>query len=774
MSSRMTRAATGLGEPGWRAVASTSQQVALLPPLRRHESAPRVGVEARPDRPLVRVATFAALAAYGVERWATLERGAPAARLLGLLALALALVAAGPALRRRSTALAAALAVLVVIAMFPIAGVPLGWVSHLRIAVTASAIGDGLSSLPAVVVPYAGVDEWVRLVIALGAGVLLIDAAVMVALAPRDSGGAWRAAAALPLLALAVIPSTIVHPRLPYLQGLILFALLAAFVWGDRVERPRIAGAVAVCGTAVLVGLFVAPALERHTPWLDYQALAGRLAGVKTEAFDWSQGYGPINWPRTGRTVLEVQAPHPDYWKAEDLDLFATRGWVLGDVPGTQDPSNTISPVAIKRWTQTIQVTVRAMATTQVIAAGSAATPQHLSKPFAVGDSPGTWTAYGQLASGDSYSIKTYSPRPVNQQLAAAGTDYPAALLPGYLAIYVPAASLLQGQFQQVLFAPFGSSRSAAYGPSSADPGPVMRTSPYASAYELSLRLRRDAATPFAYVQAVMGYLAHGFSYDENPAPAPYPLESFLFKTHAGYCQQFAGAMALLLRMGGIPARVAVGFTSGSYDTATRRWVVSDFDAHAWVEAWFPSYGWVRFDPTPGAAPALGGHQAISGSSGSRASAARKPSSHGHELGTGAAAATGGRRHGSGAASATTALAIGAIVLAVLAIAAFLITRPLRAGDGELAELERAFARAGRPLRPGTTLLSIERRLVAEPAAAAYVRGLRTARFGARAERPARGQRRALRSQLRMGLGPLGGIRALWALPPRRHRSGAA
>ena len=78
-----------------------------------------------------------------------------------------------------------------------------------------------------------------RLVIALGAGVLLVDAAAMVALAPRDAGGLWRAAAALPLLALAVIPSTILHPQLAYLQGLILFVLLAAFVWGERIGRDR-------------------------------------------------------------------------------------------------------------------------------------------------------------------------------------------------------------------------------------------------------------------------------------------------------------------------------------------------------------------------------------------------------------------------------------------------------------------------------------------------------------------------------------------------------
>ena len=70
--------------------------------------------------------------------------------------------------------------------------------------------------------------------------------------------------------------------------------------------------------------------------------------------------------------------------------------------------------------------------------------------------------------------------------------------------------------------------------------------------------------------------------------------------------------MALLLRMGGVPARVATGFTTGAYDQNTKSWLVTDVDAHAWVEAWFPHYGWVTFDPTPAAAPARGGHAPIS------------------------------------------------------------------------------------------------------------------------------------------------------------------
>jgi hypothetical protein len=76
--------------------------------------------------------------------------------------------------------------------------------------------------------------------------------------------------------------------------------------------------------------------------------------------------------------------------------------------------------------------------------------------------------------------------------------------------------------------------------------------------------------------------------------------------THAGYCQYFAGAMALMLRYLGIPARVAVGFAGGTYDSKHHVWNVSDREAHAWVEVWFKGYGWLPFDPTPtapGAAP---------------------------------------------------------------------------------------------------------------------------------------------------------------------------
>jgi hypothetical protein len=93
-----------------------------------------------------------------------------------------------------------------------------------------------------------------------------------------------------------------------------------------------------------------------------------------------------------------------------------------------------------------------------------------------------------------------------------------------------------------------------------------------------------------------------GFTYTESPprlrSGAP-PLVDFVERTKAGYCQHFAGAMALMLRYLGIPARVAVGFTAGDFDAEARKWTVTDHDAHAWVEVWFEGWGWLPFDPTP-------------------------------------------------------------------------------------------------------------------------------------------------------------------------------
>src|ERR1039457_4012335 len=77
------------------------------------------------------------------------------------------------------------------------------------------------------------------------------------------------------------------------------------------------------------------------------------------------------------------------------------------------------------------------------------------------------------------------------------------------------------------------------------------------------------------------------------------PLAYFLFTRKEGHCEYFASAMTVLLRTAGIPARIVTGFLGGEYNPITDLWVVRASDAHSWVEAWIPGYGWSTFDPTP-------------------------------------------------------------------------------------------------------------------------------------------------------------------------------
>jgi protein-glutamine gamma-glutamyltransferase len=728
------------------------------------------------DRPRVRIATFAALGLYGVLRWATLLTPAPGWRLFGLFLLALALVLAGPRLRPLGAPVAVLAVVAAVLVAFALAGVPPAWIVHVRVAVTADAIGHGLSALPGVLVPYNGINPWVRLVTVLGAAVLLLDAALVLAFAPRELGDVRRAAAALPLIALAVVPSTLVRPQLPYLQGLVLFGLVAAFMWGERVRRYAVGSALLLGALAGVAAMIAAPSLDQHKPWLDYRAWTNTFAPANIDVFNWTQTYGPLKWPRSGHEVLEVRAKQPDYWKAENLDVFNGSGWTEGAVTaGAQIPPPAAAAAAA--WTQQLTVTIQGMKTTDVIAAGSASEPRSLPGGVVPGISAGTWTAGQQLGPGSSYQVRAYSPRPTAAQLNHDSGDYPDAALGDYRSINLPKTTLSVGAAPEVRFAPFHSglpvqSVIGAYGVQGAA---VVQQSPYAGAFALARGLAGRATTPYAFVTSVERYLsvADGFSYNQNPPVSRYPLESFLFTDKTGYCQQFSGAMALLLRMGGLPARVASGFTSGTYDKETHEWVVSDLDAHAWVEVWFPHYGWVRFDPTPASAPARAQNAALPLLP--TLPAARKPVTQAPRrdpapvpVHSGATRPSGGG-HGGG----LPVIVIAAIVAVVgLGLGAIVwLARLMRLPPTEerlVAELERALARCGRPVSDGVTLAALEHRFRFSPAAADYIRAIRLARFGGEGELPTPAQRRAFRAQLSLGLGTIGRLRALWALPPRR------
>ncbi|MGH3935673.1 MAG: transglutaminase TgpA family protein [Pseudonocardiaceae bacterium] len=115
----------------------------------------------------------------------------------------------------------------------------------------------------------------------------------------------------------------------------------------------------------------------------------------------------------------------------------------------------------------------------------------------------------------------------------------------------------------------------------------------------LAAEITADSRTAFDATVAVNQWFSRGFSYDLRTAPGTSgdALVDFLFTGRRGYCEQFASAMAIMLRTLRVPARVAVGFTPGIATDDFR--LITTEDAHAWVEVWFPGAGWLPFDPTP-------------------------------------------------------------------------------------------------------------------------------------------------------------------------------
>ncbi|WP_460497788.1 transglutaminase TgpA family protein, partial [Glycomyces tarimensis] len=110
-----------------------------------------------------------------------------------------------------------------------------------------------------------------------------------------------------------------------------------------------------------------------------------------------------------------------------------------------------------------------------------------------------------------------------------------------------------------------------------------------------------EADTTHQKVLATLDFLspANGFSYSLETADAgsEEAVLNFL-ETRQGYCQQYAATMAWMLRESDVPARVAIGLTTGNYSDGA--WTVTSDNFHAWVEVYFEGPGWVPFDPTPG------------------------------------------------------------------------------------------------------------------------------------------------------------------------------
>ena len=758
----------------------------LAPP-----SAPRTD-RARAPRPpdsgvvdALRFAAFAALVVYGCTHW--VRQVAPTSQNVALqmaaaaVALALALRATRTivAPRARLAAAGALVAVGVVIALTA-AGIPLRFVGWRNWAELATGIGEGIVALPNLNVPYRGLDEWVRWTVLSGAALLAVLAAAL-AYAPRGARHAGRprspVPAALVLTLLYGIPVVERNPESPLVSGAGFAVLLALLLGADRLAgvagaRPRLIVAGATAGALGLSAL-LAPQLDGGGPWLDYRGLAGDLAERNQAAFNWNHSYSPLRWPRDGREVLRVRAEKPAYWKAAVLRRFDGVRWTRGEA---EDPLrvDTPRPASEPGWYEELEVTVRSLRSEEYLTAGFASGITEVPRPAQPAGS-GTWRTSGRpLRPGDTYTASVYVPRPTPVQLGRAGTtfpDYTDADLTMELppAVGGPAVGN-GGAAATVMFAAFGSSLpTVAAVPEGGvvDGAALMEASAYGRTWATAQALRAAADSPLDLVRRARLRVQDGSRYTEEPAQRPVPLDAFLFDTREGYCQQFSGAMALLLRMAGLPARVASGFSPGSLDSDRGQYIVRDLDAHSWVEAFFPDIGWVTFDPTPTIAPASA-QEAGDGANTPGDTEAGAPSRGDTPESAAAApevspiAAPAG---GDPGAAPWGALALGGLLVA--ALGAWLALRSRRRLSA-VEELDRALARSGRPAGSGLTLKTLERSLAGSPAAQSYVRKLRLARYAGAAEVPTGRERAALRTELGAGLGVAGRLRAWWALPPRR------
>jgi transglutaminase-like putative cysteine protease len=193
------------------------------------------------------------------------------------------------------------------------------------------------------------------------------------------------------------------------------------------------------------------------------------------------------------------------------------------------------------------------------------------------------------LHHGQRYTVWSYAPRPSPRQLLASEPRYP-QLAQDHLELSRTQMPVFGQEDREATI-----DRLLA-APTNAD------LARYTGVWLQAKEVAGGATTPYAATLAVERWLRSqgGFRYEEQPpqTPGEPPLAAFLTETRAGYCQHYAGSMALMLRFLGIPSRVAVGFTSGTWKDGS--WTVTDHNAHAWVEVWFKGWGWLPFDPTPG------------------------------------------------------------------------------------------------------------------------------------------------------------------------------
>jgi transglutaminase-like putative cysteine protease len=385
---------------------------------------------------------------------------------------------------------------------------------------------------------------------------------------------------------------------------IILFALRSSggasrgLAQGAAVTAALVLAAVAAASTdAVSKGAFLA-----WRGWDPYDR-PDEPVGVD---YVWNSNYTGISFPEKPTVVFRVKVPGPRrglYWRATTLDEYTGTAWEEDRrFSQASEPDEVVTdreerflPRAAERegaWVRQ-EVTIAALRDEHLVAS---AQPMRWEPPEGAtvrDDDAEVVVLPDSLRRDQRYTAWSYVPQARPSRLANSGTRYPEALRP-FLAVLYPTPLPAFGtpgreEVMESLFVEFADD---------------FLVGAHEALYRQALEVVGQADSPYAAAVALEAWFRTegGFIYTEQPppfGPEP-PLTFFALESKQGYCQQFAGAMAVMLRLLGVPARVAAGFTSGDYNVEKREWTVTDHNAHTWVEVFFPGFGWLPFDPTPG------------------------------------------------------------------------------------------------------------------------------------------------------------------------------
>lgn len=324
---------------------------------------------------------------------------------------------------------------------------------------------------------------------------------------------------------------------------------------------------VVVAGMSVISALALGPvAADRF--------VAGGIPGLppdlrqntSSNSLAASDSLDMTNRPRlSDRVVLTVVADRSSFWRTDVFDRWDGSTWrrssdamrLLVDGEVTHDPSD-LAARAGRELTQV--VTVEAGFANALPAAPTAISVES-ALPLVQRDDATLVAALNPLGAGASYRVVSRVAEVDEAGLAAIGDEMPEAVR------------------RRAAQAPVATRRTV----------------------ELAEQLAAGAAGPYAKVKAVEAWLETNTRYSIDAPLAPRGVDvvdHFLFETKLGWCEQVASSMVVLLRLMGVPARLATGFVPGKWNPIARRYEVRESDAHAWTEVFFDGVGWIGFDPT--------------------------------------------------------------------------------------------------------------------------------------------------------------------------------